>query len=86
MSGSFEGTRLLVFFVLLCYCVFSTQGKAKIPSVDDCKKMPYYLECRNRGVSTLFLRILVNVFLDIKCMQSFAEVEKCVVGCFFCNF
>ena len=27
-----------------------------------------------QNVSTLFLRILVNVFLDIKCMQSFAEV------------
>ena len=35
-----------------------------------------------QNVSTLFLRILVHVFLDIKCMQSFAEVGKCVVSFF----
>ena len=57
MSGSFEGIRLLVFFVLLCYCVFLTQGKAKIPSVDDCKKMPHYLECRNRGLKHIPLDV-----------------------------
>ena len=27
-----------------------------------------------QNVSTLFLRILVHAFLDIKCMQSFAKV------------
>ena len=58
-----------------------------------CVLFPYRLTLTNawrknipvqptQNVSTLFLRILVHVFLDIKCMRNFAEVGKYVVGCF----
>ena len=40
---------LLTFLTSLYFCVVLTQAKAKIPSVDDCKKVSNYLDCRNRG-------------------------------------
>ena len=48
---------LLTFLTLLHFCVVLTEGKAKIPSVDDCKKMPHYLECRNRGLKHIPLDV-----------------------------
>ena len=50
MLQSFQETKLLVFLILLSYCVGSIQGEVKVPSVYDCEeKEELVLDCRNHG-------------------------------------
>ena len=49
MPGSFQGTGLLLFLILLLCCVGLIQGKAKVLSYLDCIRSGRTFECRNHG-------------------------------------